>query len=200
MEFNENCVRCHGKDGTGRGELGAPLAVPPQDLTRSAQRNGSVFPFWPVFEVIAGEKPIPGHDTLDMPLCAHARTGRPARVSTRTSACWRLRTTSKACKRNDGPVRGGNSRLGARHIVTTGATSASSASSGVEHLYFSLPLSVSSSWEPASALFKAILRSRNPCCSKGGVRHGVGGTQARSGPPCVGGASQRSRDPHHGSG
>jgi mono/diheme cytochrome c family protein len=80
MEFEENCAACHGKDGTGRGELGARLAVPPKDLTTFAQRNGGVFPFWPVFEVIAGEKPIPGHDTLDMPLFSgrmRAQEGHP---------------------------------------------------------------------------------------------------------------------------
>ena len=68
MEFEENCAACHGKDGAGRGELSASLATPPKDLTTFSQRNGGVFPFWPVFEVIAGEKPIPGHDMLDMPL------------------------------------------------------------------------------------------------------------------------------------
>lgn len=80
MEFEENCAACHGKDGTGRGELGARFAVPPKDLTTFAQRNGGVFPFWPVFEVIAGEKPIPGHDTLDMPLFSkrmRAQEGHP---------------------------------------------------------------------------------------------------------------------------
>ena len=80
MEFEENCAACHGKDGTGRGEISAHLAIPPKDLTTFAQRNGGVFPFWPVFEVIAGEKPIPGHDTLDMPLFSkrmRAQEGHP---------------------------------------------------------------------------------------------------------------------------
>ena len=80
MEFEENCAACHGKDGTGKGEISARLAIPPKDLTTFAQRNGGVFPFWPVFEVIAGEKPIPGHDTLDMPLFSKrmsAQEGHP---------------------------------------------------------------------------------------------------------------------------
>ena len=80
MEFEENCAACHGKDGAGRGEISAHLAIPPKDLTTFAQRNGGVFPFWPVFEVIAGEKPIPGHDTLDMPLFSkrmRAQEGHP---------------------------------------------------------------------------------------------------------------------------
>ena len=80
MEFEDSCAACHGKDGTGKGELAGRLAVPPKDLTTFAQRNGGVFPFWPVFEVIAGEKPIPGHDTLDMPLFSkrmRAQEGQP---------------------------------------------------------------------------------------------------------------------------
>lgn len=80
MEFEENCAACHGKDGTGKGELSTRLAIPPKDLTTFAQRNGGVFPFWPIFEVIAGEKPIPGHDTLDMPLFSkrmRAQEGQP---------------------------------------------------------------------------------------------------------------------------
>ena len=87
MEFEENCAACHGKDGTGKGELGARLAVPPKDLTTFAQRNGGVFPFWPVFEVIAGEKPIPGHDTLDMPQFSkrmRAQEGQPGFLPSHT--------------------------------------------------------------------------------------------------------------------
>jgi mono/diheme cytochrome c family protein len=80
MEFEENCATCHGKDGTGKGELSARLAIPPKDLTTFAQRNGGVFPFWLVFEIITGEQPFPGHDTLDMPLFSkrmRAQEGQP---------------------------------------------------------------------------------------------------------------------------
>ncbi|MFN3623554.1 MAG: c-type cytochrome [Hyphomicrobium sp.] len=67
MEFEENCTACHGKDGTGTGELAVKLVKPPKDLTAIAARNGGVFPFWQVFEIIAGETPVAGHDTFQMP-------------------------------------------------------------------------------------------------------------------------------------
>lgn len=67
MEFEENCTACHGKDGTGTGELAVKLVKPPKDLTAIAARNGGTFPFWQVFEIIAGETPVAGHDTFQMP-------------------------------------------------------------------------------------------------------------------------------------
>ena len=67
MEFEENCTACHGKDGTGAGELTAKLVKPPKDLTTIAQRNGGEFPFWRVFDIVAGETPVPGHETFQMP-------------------------------------------------------------------------------------------------------------------------------------
>jgi mono/diheme cytochrome c family protein len=67
MEFEENCTACHGKDGTGTGELAVKLVKPPKDLTAIAARNGGAFPFWQVFEIIAGETPVAGHDTFQMP-------------------------------------------------------------------------------------------------------------------------------------
>lgn len=68
MEFEENCTACHGKDGTGTGELAVKLVKPPKDLTTIAQRNGGEFPFWRVFDIVAGDTPVAGHDTFQMPL------------------------------------------------------------------------------------------------------------------------------------
>lgn len=66
-EFVENCVACHGADATGLGDLGQKLIKRPRDLTLIARNNGGKFPFWRVFEIIAGEKPVEGHDTMHMP-------------------------------------------------------------------------------------------------------------------------------------
>jgi mono/diheme cytochrome c family protein len=68
QEFEENCVACHGRDGTGKGELSAKLIKPPKDLTMIAKSNSGEFPFWRVFDIIAGDKPVPGHETTQMPL------------------------------------------------------------------------------------------------------------------------------------
>ena len=68
QEFQENCVACHGQNGTGKGELAAKLIKPPKDLTTIAKANGGEFPFWRVFEIVAGDRPVPGHETTQMPL------------------------------------------------------------------------------------------------------------------------------------
>jgi mono/diheme cytochrome c family protein len=67
QDYEENCVACHGADGTGRGQLAAKLVKPPADLTGIAARNGGQFPFWRVFDIVAGETMVPGHDTFQMP-------------------------------------------------------------------------------------------------------------------------------------
>ncbi len=68
QEFQENCAACHGQDGTGKGELAEKLIKRPKDLTVIAKANGGQFPFWRVFDIIAGDKPVPGHETTQMPL------------------------------------------------------------------------------------------------------------------------------------
>jgi len=63
MEFEENCAACHGKDGTGKG------TVTLRERRQILRRYGK-----------ACAKPIPGHDTLDMPLFSkrmRAQEGHP---------------------------------------------------------------------------------------------------------------------------
>jgi mono/diheme cytochrome c family protein len=67
QEYTEFCVSCHGADGKGGGPLAAKLVKPPKDLTAIAASNGGVFPFWIVFDMVAGETPVAGHDTHQMP-------------------------------------------------------------------------------------------------------------------------------------
>lgn len=67
QEFAESCVACHGADGKGTGDLATKLVKPPKDLTAIAAANGGQFPFWRVFEIIAGETAVPGHETHQMP-------------------------------------------------------------------------------------------------------------------------------------
>lgn len=66
-DFAESCASCHGADATGTGELATKLVKPPKDLTGTAGQNGGQFPFWNIFDVIAGEAKVPGHDTHQMP-------------------------------------------------------------------------------------------------------------------------------------
>ncbi len=67
LEYEENCVACHRADGKGKGELAAKLIKPPKDLTAISAANGGTFPFWRVFDILAGETAVEGHDTMHMP-------------------------------------------------------------------------------------------------------------------------------------
>ena len=60
------CAACHGPEGQGDGEMAPILVKPPTDLTRIAERHGR-FPFWRVYSMVAGDVPVPGHDTFQMP-------------------------------------------------------------------------------------------------------------------------------------
>lgn len=67
QDFEENCVACHGQSGRGDGPMASKLVFPPKDITTIFKRNGGEFQFWRVFDIIAGEVTLPGHDALQMP-------------------------------------------------------------------------------------------------------------------------------------
>jgi mono/diheme cytochrome c family protein len=66
-DYEWHCRSCHGADGKGNGPMAKMLMKPPADLTAIAKANGGVFPFWRVYRVIDGQKPVPGHETFQMP-------------------------------------------------------------------------------------------------------------------------------------
>jgi mono/diheme cytochrome c family protein len=66
-DYKESCAACHGADAKGGGDLGGKLFKKPVDLTLLAQQNGGLFPFRRVFDAIAGDVPVEGHDTMHMP-------------------------------------------------------------------------------------------------------------------------------------
>ncbi|MFA5952649.1 MAG: c-type cytochrome [Hyphomicrobium sp.] len=66
-DFKESCAACHGADARGGGDLGGKLFKKPADLTTMSERNGCVFPFRRAFEILAGDGPVEGHDTMHMP-------------------------------------------------------------------------------------------------------------------------------------
>ncbi len=75
QEYEENCVSCHGADGRGQGDLGQKLFKKPTDLTTIAARNEGQFPFQRIFEIIAGDTPVAGHETMHMPEYADRMKG-----------------------------------------------------------------------------------------------------------------------------
>jgi mono/diheme cytochrome c family protein len=75
QEYEESCASCHGADGKGRGELGVKLFKKPSDLTTISERNDGHFPFQRIFEIIAGDTPVAGHETIHMPEYAERMKG-----------------------------------------------------------------------------------------------------------------------------
>ena len=70
IEYEHNCAACHGASGMGEGTMANMLTMKPPDLTRIAKRNGGVFPFWKVYDIIGGEKPVRAHQLSPMPIWA----------------------------------------------------------------------------------------------------------------------------------
>lgn len=66
-DFEWQCSSCHGDDGKGGGPMAKMLLKQPADLTVIAENNGGTFPFWRVYNIIAGKDPVAGHDTFQMP-------------------------------------------------------------------------------------------------------------------------------------
>jgi mono/diheme cytochrome c family protein len=67
LEFEANCMTCHGPLAHGDGPVADILLVRPPDLTQIAKRRGGNFPFWTVYDLIAGVKPIRAHQFSGMP-------------------------------------------------------------------------------------------------------------------------------------
>jgi mono/diheme cytochrome c family protein len=84
-EFVNSCASCHGTAGKGDGPVIGSLIKPPPDLTKLSERNGGVFPFSRVYEVIDGTIPVMTHGTRDMPVWGQAYL-RQARSSQQGTA------------------------------------------------------------------------------------------------------------------
>ena len=66
--YRQLCASCHGANGTGDGPLADQLKVHLPDLTRLSAGNGGTFPRTAVRAVITGERAIPTHGPLSMPV------------------------------------------------------------------------------------------------------------------------------------
>lgn len=69
LEYESNCVGCHGRAGKGDGPYLLLLAKKePADLTTLTRKNNGVFPFQRVYEVIDGRQVLQAHGPRDMPI------------------------------------------------------------------------------------------------------------------------------------
>ncbi len=86
FEYQMGCAACHGADGKGMGPVAARFGVPPPDLTVLAKKNGGVFPFNSVYEVIDGRQVVIAHGTRDMPIWGDRFTPSPNRAASPNAA------------------------------------------------------------------------------------------------------------------
>jgi mono/diheme cytochrome c family protein len=68
VTYRTYCANCHGRDGTGNGNIAEYLTIKPADLTRISENNDGEFPQEMVFKTVDGRKPVRGHGGGDMPI------------------------------------------------------------------------------------------------------------------------------------
>ena len=92
LEYQRNCVVCHGIDGRGDGVMRKYLNIPPANLRQLAKKNGGKFPFWEVYRKIDGQTEVRAHGTREMPIWGdrfRAEAGSDAK-SAATQAAGRI--------------------------------------------------------------------------------------------------------------
>ena len=67
-EYEAKCAMCHGASGKGNGWFSPLLKTPPATITDLTRRNGGVFPFERVYDVIDGRREVAAHGRRDMPV------------------------------------------------------------------------------------------------------------------------------------
>jgi len=67
-EYEAKCVMCHGVNGEGDGWFAQHLKRSPSSLTQLQKRNGGVFPFDRIYQVIDGRKEVTVHGPRTMPV------------------------------------------------------------------------------------------------------------------------------------
>jgi len=68
VTYRTYCSNCHGKNGTGDGNLAEYLTIAPADLTQISRENNGVFPRDRVHKIIDGRESVPGHGGGEMPI------------------------------------------------------------------------------------------------------------------------------------
>jgi len=68
QEYDGHCAACHGLSGEGEGPYSGYINKTIPNLTSLAKRNGGVFPFARVYEIIDGRQVRLFHGTKEMPI------------------------------------------------------------------------------------------------------------------------------------
>lgn len=67
-EYESRCAMCHGITGEGDGWFAQHLKRTPSSLNQLQKKNGGVFPFDRVYQVIDGRKEVQVHGPRTMPI------------------------------------------------------------------------------------------------------------------------------------
>jgi mono/diheme cytochrome c family protein len=68
-EYMDNCARCHGADAKGNGpDANSKPGYHPADLTEITKHHGDKFPRQEIYDVIDGDKRLPGHYNFNSPM------------------------------------------------------------------------------------------------------------------------------------
>ena len=67
-EFEAHCAVCHGLSGAADAPYEVFLTKSTPNLSTLSKRNGGVFPFARVYEVIDGRQEVQAHGPKDMPI------------------------------------------------------------------------------------------------------------------------------------
>jgi mono/diheme cytochrome c family protein len=79
LQYDSNCAVCHGKLGKGDGPFAGMVDTRAgADITTLSRRNGGVFPFARVYEIIDGREEVRFHGTREMPIWGHEYQARAA--------------------------------------------------------------------------------------------------------------------------
>lgn len=77
-EYDVHCALCHGIAGKGDGPYKASMTKAPTDLSQLARRNGGVYPFNRVNEIIDGRSEVAAHGPREMPIWGNRYAVRAA--------------------------------------------------------------------------------------------------------------------------
>jgi mono/diheme cytochrome c family protein len=72
FEYEGSCAVCHGLTGKGGGPMAAQLKTQTPDITVLARKNGGVFPFDRVYQIIDGRQMLEAHGSREMPIWGRA--------------------------------------------------------------------------------------------------------------------------------
>jgi len=67
-DYERSCAPCHGVTGKGDGPVAKSLTKTPLDLTALSKKNGGVFPFASLYDVIDGRIQVIVHGPREMPV------------------------------------------------------------------------------------------------------------------------------------